>query len=388
MHFPRTELAHGLVRALNGSDPFSNASSGLFLAAPRRTGKSTFLQQDLQPALETTSTITVYVDLWADRNRDPALLIRGQLARALEPHRPIVHRALRAVANKIGVKGVDAGGIVQLDLDALATPEGATLADALLALHLASGKPVALIIDEAQHALVHESGDALMAGLKSARDQMNAPGKINLMLVMSGSDRDKLLRLTNTRTAAFYGSDITPLPLLGRDFIAHVAGLLRVQYPQLPAIDQNLLWGAFEIFGNRPQLFLAAIGQAVSRKLAGVGEFEPAVLAAAHEMQRAEEQQMRSDYLALNPLEQAVLEFLLSEDEKFRPYNREALEYYGSRLGKTVAAPQVQRALNSLRDRNPALVWKSSHGEYSVEDSGMIRWYQAMKTAGEWPPKP
>ncbi len=34
-----------------------------------------------------------------------------------------------------------------------------------------------------------------MTALKSARDQMNKPTQVNLMLVMSGSDRDKLLRL-------------------------------------------------------------------------------------------------------------------------------------------------------------------------------------------------
>ena len=37
------------------------------------------------------------------------------------------------------------------------------------------------------------AGEAAMAALKSARDQLNRPGAVNLMLVMSGSDRDKLL---------------------------------------------------------------------------------------------------------------------------------------------------------------------------------------------------
>jgi hypothetical protein len=52
IHFPRDTLAQELVAALRGQAVFGDAHNGLFLAAPRRTGKSTFLQADLKPALE------------------------------------------------------------------------------------------------------------------------------------------------------------------------------------------------------------------------------------------------------------------------------------------------------------------------------------------------
>lgn len=45
-------LAAALADDLQGRNAFGDASSGLFLAAPRRTGKSTFLQLDLRPELE------------------------------------------------------------------------------------------------------------------------------------------------------------------------------------------------------------------------------------------------------------------------------------------------------------------------------------------------
>jgi len=51
-----------------------DAHNGLFLAAPRRTGKSTFLQGDLTPALQQAGVEVVYVDLWADTRRDPGTL--------------------------------------------------------------------------------------------------------------------------------------------------------------------------------------------------------------------------------------------------------------------------------------------------------------------------
>jgi len=49
--------------------------------------------------------------------------------------------------------------------------------DALKALHAAATAPIALVIDEAQHALTSEAGENAMATLKSARDQLNRPGE-------------------------------------------------------------------------------------------------------------------------------------------------------------------------------------------------------------------
>lgn len=90
-----------------------------------------------------------------------------------------------------------------------------------------------------------------MAALKSTRDQLNAPGKVDLMLVMSGSDRDKLLRLVNSNSAPFYGSQIQHMPELGDDFIAYVASLIETRRPALKPVDQAELSTAFARCGRR-----------------------------------------------------------------------------------------------------------------------------------------
>ena len=55
--FKRTALAQELVAALQGKALLGDAHNGLFLAAPRRTGKSTFLQGDLSPALQAAGVV-------------------------------------------------------------------------------------------------------------------------------------------------------------------------------------------------------------------------------------------------------------------------------------------------------------------------------------------
>lgn len=380
--FHRAALAQQLVVALEGKALLGDAHNGLFLAAPRRTGKSTFLQGDLRPALEASGVVVVYVDLWADARRDPGDLIAEAIARALAPQLGLVART----AKKAGLDKLKLGGL-EVDTSRIGKVDGLTLVDALRLLHDSAGKPVALIIDEAQHALTSEAGEAAMTALKSARDQLNQPGTVNLMLVMSGSDRDKLLRLVNTAAAPFYGSQIQRMPPLGPDFIAHVAALIEAQRPELKPVDQAMLQQAFEVFGHRPQFFMTALGQVLSPLATVTGRFEPALLEAAAQQQVQDESQMESDYLGLKPTEQAVLWRMLEQGPCYRPYDAEALRFYREKAGKPVTVAQAQKALEALRQRMPALVWKSARGEYAVEDAAMHRWFETLVAAGHWPPE-
>lgn len=382
IHFPRAELAETLVQAMQGKAVFSDAHNGLFLAAPRRTGKTTFLRSDLTPALEAQGITVVYVDLWSNPRRDPGELIAEAIASSLRQHQGFVARA----ASAAGLESVNVGGVLKIDTRQIGKLEGASLADALGALIASTRSPLALIVDEAQHALTSEQGEAAMSALKSARDQLNSPGDVRLMLVMSGSDRDKLLRLVNANAAPFFGSQIQRMPELGEDFTRHVAALIEAQRPDLAPIDAEVLFKAFQLFGARPQFFMDAVGRALN-PLSGVeGRFELITLDAALQRQQDDEAQMESDFLGLKPIEQAVLWRLLEQGARFRPYDAEALRFYHQKTGSRVSAQKAQAALESLRQRNPALVWKSARGEYSVEDAAMHRWHQDRVGSGTWPP--
>ena len=381
-HFPRTGLAQEVANALQGKTLLGDDHNGLFLAAPRRTGKSTFLQQDLKPELERQGLVVVYVDLWADPRRDPGELIADAVGTELERHLGLVARGVK----KIGLENISVAGAFSIDTRNIGRPDGATLTDALRALQEAADKPVVLIIDEAQHALTSEAGVSVMSALKSARDQLNTPDSIRLMLIMSGSDRDKLMRLVNSNSAPFYGSQVQRMPGLGADFIAHLAQLIERQHPALAPVDQVVLMDAFEHFGRRPQFMMAALGQALSPFAVLDGRFEAAVAQAARQRQADDEAQMASEYLALSPLQQAVLWRLLEQGQRFRPYDADALRFYAQVTGEKVSSPKVQNALEALRQRSPSLVWKSARGEYVVEDAAMHRWYRQRVEAGTWPP--
>jgi hypothetical protein len=292
MHYPRTQLAEQLADALQGKDLFSDAPNGLFLAAPRRTGKSTFLQADLQPVLERRGLVVVYVDLWSEPQRDPGQLIADTISQSLRKHLGLLGKTAMAT----GLESLSLGGL-KLDIRKPGQIEGLTLTEALRSLGELARAPVVLIIDEAQQALTSTAGEHVMMALKSARDQLNRPGKINLMLVMSGSDRDKLLRLVNTNAAPFYGSNIKRMPELDADFIAHITLHIEAQRPELAPVDQAMLRKAFDHFAHRPQFFIEALGTALSPLHEHQKRFEETTLTLAHQHQALDRARMQSDYL-------------------------------------------------------------------------------------------
>lgn len=69
--FHRPQVGESIAAMVLEASPTSGYASGLLLAAPRRTGKSTFLREDLRPLLEEKGALVLYADLWEDRQADP-----------------------------------------------------------------------------------------------------------------------------------------------------------------------------------------------------------------------------------------------------------------------------------------------------------------------------
>lgn len=80
--------------------------------APRRTGKSTFLRQDLVPEIEAEDWYPIYVDLWSDRCPNPAELVAEAIGAELDKVVPRPRKAVKALGfQKLGAAGatIDSG---------------------------------------------------------------------------------------------------------------------------------------------------------------------------------------------------------------------------------------------------------------------------------------
>ncbi|UUZ54111.1 hypothetical protein LP419_37705 [Massilia sp. H-1] len=96
---------------------------------------------------------------------------------------------------------------------------------------------------------------------------------------------------------------------------------------------------------------------------------------------------MASDFLSLKPVEQAVLWRLLEQGSRFLRLRRRRAQLL-CRFGRRTdhPGPGAARARFLLRNRTPALVWKSARGEYAIDEAMMYPWYSRRKLKGTWPP--
>ena len=148
--FHREELAKRLAAELMSAD----SASGLFVTGPRRTGKSTFIREDLIPELSKTyNTQIVYADLWEDKSANPGHVIVEAIKRELLKFDGFILKAAKGV----GLDKIKVGGL-EMSIDHLGFGKGETLTKALTLLAAASKKSVTLIIDEAQQSQVSEEG--------------------------------------------------------------------------------------------------------------------------------------------------------------------------------------------------------------------------------------
>ena len=127
--FHRTILADDLAARLLAAPTTSASGSGLFLAAPRRTGKSTFLREDLRPSLERHGALVIYADLWTDKAADPGDVIVDAIRNSLAQREGVLAR----LARSSGLDKVSVGGL-PFAPDKVGLAKGVTLSSALAAL--------------------------------------------------------------------------------------------------------------------------------------------------------------------------------------------------------------------------------------------------------------
>jgi hypothetical protein len=370
--FHRPKLAERLAEKALGLDPLGDGS-GVFLAAPRRTGKSTFLKADLVPELIKRGAFPVYVDLWVDRARDPGEIILEAIKTAIRQ----LDSGVMKLVRRSGLSKVGVGSWLAVDIEKIGKPGGATITEAIAHLAQKSGRPVVLIIDEAQHATTSEAGANAMFALKSARDTLNigtertSVSNLQLGLVFTGSHRDKLASLVVSKSQPFFGATVTDFPLLGMEFAQAYAEYVNARLAPAKPLDGPEVFDAFQTGAFRPELLQAAVKDYL---VGDMGEKKPLKSLRDHAVAAREKYWGEFDtvWSTLTNLQKAVLKRMVERGESYKPFDADALEAYADDAGQKVTAAEAQSALDALREKN--LVIRLERGRYSVEDDSIEDW--------------
>jgi hypothetical protein len=371
--FHRPDLAKRLAEMALGLSPFGDGS-GVFLAAPRRTGKSTFLKEDLVPELTDRGALPVYVDLWMDRARDPGELILDAIKAAVID----LDSGVMKVVRRSGLSKVGVGSWLSVDIDKIGKPGGATITEAIAHLVQKSGRPVVLIVDEAQHATTSDAGTNAMFALKSARDALNIGAErssisnLRLGLVFTGSHHDKLASLVVSKSQPFFGATVTDFPLLGREFAQAYVNYVNSRLAPAKPLDVEEGFNAFALGAFRPELLQAAVKDYV---VGDMGTKKPLKSLLDYAVAAREKYwgEFDSVWSTLTELQKAVLKRMVAQGDSYKPFDAEALEAYAEGMPQKVTAADVQSALDALRGKG--LVIRLERGRYTVEDVSIKDWF-------------
>jgi hypothetical protein len=336
--------------------------SGVFLSGIRRIGKTTFLRQDLIPALEAMGALVIYVDLWADRSKSPAWLVHEAVGTTLLQLTTAGTRLLdRFKGLNIGAAGFTFG----FQVDSIGKDGGATLAQVFTELVDKVQTSVVLIVDEVQQSLGTEEGSNLLYALKAARDAVNTrphtPG--HLLFVGTGSHKSLVADMATRRSQPFAGAVSTAYEPLGPDFVRWKCEQLQA-IPSVKLPTEDVMWQGFLAVGQRPEELQNALIQLQSRP-------EPPDLAfpiiCATLASTAAEVELAT-IENLGALAEAIFDRIAQGSEAGGSglFSADATNSYAEHIGMSVETTQVQNMVERMITAN--LIHRQSHGVYAVAD--------------------
>ena len=362
-HFARPELARKYLRTFE-----IGLISAQALFAPRRMGKSEFLEQDLIPAAQKFGLLTAYLNLW-DAREHPRGAVISALARAGSP------RGLSALIKKLKgpLKKVKASakvtGLAEGSLEAELAEDPKFTGPALSELLRSFDRPnrrLLLVLDEAQ-VLASPVNSDLTHSLRAGLDIR----KQTIKVIFAGSSESSLRRMFGRATEPFYNwAPIEPFERLGAEFVT--AMTLKVnQLSRYPLSEREAL-RAFEALKRTPEFFRRYLQRYLS--YAELGSRAALDDTLAHVFS---DSGYRTTWDRLLPADKAVLRALAQEVSDL--HSLAARKRLGEELGLGKPAP-LDTPKNALRRlQKDELVMKLEYGHYQIQDEGFVEWLRQLE---------
>lgn len=362
-HFARPLLAQKYLKTFR-----VGLLSAQALFAPRRMGKSEFLEQDLIPAARKTGLLTAYLNLWDAREHPRGALI-GTLARAGSPRgisgllkklkSPL--KKVRAAAKITGI----AEGSLEAELIEDSRVAGTALSDLLRSFDRADRK-LLLVLDEAQ-VLASPAHSDLAHSLRAGLDVR----KQTIKVIFAGSSESSLRRMFGRATEPFYNwAPIEPFERLGAQFVTAMTHKVN-QLSRYPLSEREAL-RAFDALKRTPEFFRRYLQRYLA--YAELGSRAALDDTLEHVFSSSG---YRTVWARLLPADKAVLMALAHgvSDLHSLPARQRLAEDLG--LGKAAPLDTPKNALRRLQKEE--LVVKLKYGRYQIQDEGFVDWLRQIE---------
>ena len=356
----RPELARQVLEMLK-----SQPGRPMAMFAPRRVGKTHFLDHDLAPLAASQGWLPVYADLWLQRSA-PLDAMNHACEEALDDALVPASRSgklAKTRVTKVGALGasIDLGEVpARRALPSAPEPR----LDALVQrLSEASGKTVLLMLDEAQALAEVGDGDRILSALRAVlhkrRDTVRA--------VLTGSSQEGLARMVSVVGAPMYQfAQLMDFPPLGDEYLVALADhFARVHRGRRPLLDD--LSRIFAVLGFKPALMRDLVKSMSAEGLTDVDVGLKQLM--------LDERQVagwRGLLHGAEPFDRAVLMVLA---RGMPPFGADTLDELHRRHGERPTIAKVRAAIERLR--RAGIVTKAGRGA-QVEDSLFARFLQTQ----------
>jgi len=362
-HFARPILARKYLQIFQ-----VGLISAQALFAPRRMGKSEFLERDLIPAAQKSGLLTAYLNLWDAREHPRGALI-GALARASSPRGlsgllKKLRSPLKKVRASAKISGVAEGA---LEAELIEDPRiaGTALSDLLRSFDRAD-RTLLLVLDEAQ-VLASPAHSDLAHSLRAGLDVR----KQTIKVVFAGSSESSLRRMFGRATEPFYNwAPIEPFERLGAEFVTAMTHKVN-QLSRYPLSEREAL-RAFEALKRTPEFFRRYLQRYLA--YAELGSRAALDDTLEHVFNNSG---YRTVWARLLPADRAVLMALAQGVNDL--HSLPGRQRLGEELGLGKAAP-LDTPKNALRRlQKDELVVKLEYGHYQIQDEGFVDWLRQME---------
>ena len=343
----------------------------LALFAPRRVGKTYFLDHDLTPGARQAGMLPVYADLWLHKSA-PMEAVNHALEEALDdaqvPAGPLGKLA-RTPVRKIGLLGasIDLGD----EPRRRTLPESPALRlDALVTRLAARHKgQILLMLDEVQTLGEAADGVPLVASLRAVLHKRRS----EVCAVFTGSSQEGLARLMNTAGAPMYQfAQIIDFPFLGDEFLQPLSDHFSKVHPGKTLALEDLRQG-FGKTGCKPALMRDVVKAMSAEGVTDVAQGLRNYMNSAHQVAI-----WRALLNSVDAFDQGVLQVIAKGEP---PLSQATLQALSAIPGSKPTVSKVRSSIEKLK-RNGFLS-KSTAGTHL--DDPLLAEFLLQRASGQAP---
>lgn len=347
----RPELAESYLALLR-----AQPGRPIALFAPRRVGKTYFLDGDLAPAAEKTGLFPVYADLWLNRAA-PLDAINHALEEALDDvsvPKTSAGKIAKTPVKKVGfLSGSLEFGAEPARRDIPAAPE-LRLDSLITRLAGASGRQILLMLDEIQSLAQAPSGEAAIATVRAVLQKH----KKKVHAVFTGSSQDALSAMMVAAGGPMYQfAQLLTFPNLGSEYLALLAAHYREVHPT-KRLNMSDVEKVFAHLGYKPALMKDFVKSMSADGLTDLASGLKRFIADDRNVSA-----WQGLFEQLLPLEQTVVVLLA---HGVTPMAKDTLDVLAMVPGLNSTLAKVRAALNRMR--KSGLLSKPPQGAFQLED--------------------